>query len=96
MSANEILRKVVKKLAVCRKELEEERLARKLAEHLVEGQKGMRKIAQEVIFKEMDLREKAEGERDQAEYDRGYYAKELEEERRLRLHAEYVKEYYEM
>ena len=56
----------------------------------------MRKVAQEVIYKEMNLREKVEKERGQAEYDRDYYAKELEEERRLRLHAEYVKEYYEM
>ena len=69
-------------------------MARKLAEHLLKGQQEMRKVAQEIIYKEMNLREKAEEDRDI--YDRDYYAKELEEERRLRLHAEYVKEYYEM
>ena len=33
---------------------------------------------QDVIHKETELREKAEKERDEAEYDRDYYAKELE------------------
>ena len=62
----------------------------------MESYKLLGKVARESIHDEMDLREKAEEERNQAEYDREYYAKELEEERRLRLHAEYVKEYYEM
>ena len=43
---------------------------------------------QEVIQEEKELREKAEKERDQAEYDRDYYARELKEEHRLRLRAD--------
>ena len=93
MSANEILRKVVEKLAVCRKELEEERIAK---ESIRESYKTVTKVAKDMIDEERELREKAVKERDRAEYDRDYYAKELEGERRLRLHAEYVKEYYEM
>ena len=43
-----------------------------------------------------NLREKVEEERNQAEYDREYYAKELEEERVLRSHLGDVNEYYKM
>ena len=43
---------------------------------------------QEVIQEEKKLREKAEKERDQAKYDRDYYARELKEEHRLRLRAD--------
>ena len=35
------------------------------------------KMAQDIIEEEIRLREKAEIERDQAEYDRNYYAREL-------------------
>ena len=43
--------------------------------------------------KERELRKKAERERDQAQYDKEYYAKELEEERVLRSHLENVNEH---
>lgn len=53
-------------------------------------------LAKEMVEKERKLREGAEKERDQAEYDKEYYAKELEEEWVSRSHLEDVKEYYRM
>ena len=50
-------------------------------------------VVGEMYKKERELRKKAERERDQAEYDKEYYAKELEEERVLRSHLENVNEY---
>ena len=93
MSANEILRKMVKKLAACRKELaacrkelEEERITK---ESFRESFDMATKVARKMVNEGCELRERAEKERD-------YYAKELEREHRLRLEAEYDKEYYQM
>ena len=67
---------LVKKLAMCEKEQDEERQAKEQAEGRVRSYKEACKVAREIIHKEMELRERAEGEREQAEYDKEYFARE--------------------
>ena len=75
--------KLVKTLAVIekerdelRKELDEERIAKN---SVMKSYELVSEVAKKMIDEEQQLREKAEKERDQAEYDREYYATQLME-----------------